>query len=144
MKKTTFLKATGVILLITLLLFNGISTYNAYAQTVTPRYNNVHLAITSADISSSGLLTVSYSVTGITNVTTKIEVTTTIEKRVLGIFWSDVEINNPTNISYNETYSFTRNFQLEDSGTYRITVQYKIYGTNGAVDEIEYQDKLSY
>ena len=144
MKKSTFFKATGVMLLITLLLFNGASTYAAAAQAVSPRYNNAVNVRTNSEISSSGLLTISYSVTGIANVTTKIEVTTTIEKRVLGIFWSDVDISNPTNTSYNQTYNFTRSFQLEDSGTYRVTVLYKIYGTNGAVDEIETQDKLSY
>lgn len=44
----------------------------------------------------------------------------------------------------NYRYSGSRTYQLSSSGTYRVTVAYKIYGSGGSADNVEQQIKDSY
>ena len=64
---------------------------------VMPRYNNVGYVDTQMNISSSGKMSINYSYRGFPSSTTKAEITTCIEKRTLGIFWSKVDIGQPDN-----------------------------------------------
>lgn len=63
------------------------------------RFNNTILASSVADVSSSGLLTVTNQYQGIPGKTTKGEITTYIEKKTWGLFWKRVDIGEPTVIS---------------------------------------------
>lgn len=100
------------------------------------------------NISSSGLMTISYQYSGYPSITTKAVITTYIEKRTLGIFWSRVDIGTSDN-QWNDVindYRYTgyRTYQLSDKGTYRVVVKYTIYGTGGSADVIPYEAKDSY
>ena len=104
------------------------------------RFNNTILASSVADVSSSGLLTVTNQYQGISGKTTKGEITTYIEKKTWGLFWKRVDIGEPNNewydVIYNYVYAGDHTFQLPSKGTYRITVVYVISGSGGAPDTI--------
>lgn len=115
---------------------------------VMPYLNNAATVSTDMSINSSGKMTITYNVTGYSSLTTKIVITTYIEKRTLGLFWTRVD-NGQTDDQWVDTiknyrYSGSRTYQLSSTGTYRVTVIYKIYGSGGAADEIERQAKASY
>lgn len=104
------------------------------------RFNNTVTASSVASISNSGLLTVTNRYQGIKGTTTKGEITTYVEKKVLGLFWSRVDIGQPNNqwhdVVYDYMYIGDHTFQLQSHGTYRITVIYVISGTGGEPDTI--------
>lgn len=118
------------------------------ANEISPYYNNVNTVTSSAIINDNGVLTVNYSYSGSSSVTTKAIITTYVEKRVLGLFWKRVNIGTNDNewvdIIQNHRYDGYRSFQLSASGTYRVTIIYEIYGTGGAFDTIEHTIKRTY
>ena len=120
----------------------------ATEEGIMPRYNNVSNATANASISDSGKLTITYKYTGSSSITTKAVITTYIEKKFLGLFWRRVDIGTTddqwVDTINNYKYSGSRTHQLSSTGTYRITVIYKIYGTGGAADEITCQGTGSY
>ena len=118
------------------------------AEGITPRYNNVATVTANMGISDSGKMTINYKYTGSSSVTTKAVITTYIEKKFLGLFWRRVDIGT-TDDQWVDTindykYAGSRTYQLSSTGTYRVTVIYKIYGSGGAADEIECQMTDSY
>lgn len=140
----------GIVLVLCLSIvpFCSVSASATTQEEITPYFNNTLSTTTSMNINSSGKMTISYKYSGYANVTTKAVITTYIEKKTLGLFWSRVDIGT-TNDEWVDTvndyrYTGSRTYQLSSSGTYRVTVVYKIYGSGGAADEIEYQAKDSY
>lgn len=132
------------------MIFPGsVFTIQAHATEVaTPYYNNTLSARTTIAIFSTGELSVVNSYQGFENVTTKAVITTYVEKKVLGLFWTRVDIGTTddqwVDTIYNYYYTGGHNFQLNSTGTYRVTVTYKIYGSGGTADEIEYQETKTY
>ena len=115
---------------------------------IAPLYNNTATVLTSMTINNSGKMSINYNVAGFSSLTTKISITTYIEKKTLGLFWMRVD-NGQANEQwvdtiYNYKYNGSRTYQLASSGTYRVTVVYKVYGSGGSADEIEYQKTDSY
>ena len=115
---------------------------------IMPLYNNVASATSQMSISSSGKMTINYKYTGFPSTTTKAVITTYIEKRTLGLFWTRVDIGQPNeqwvDTIYNYSYNGSRTYQLSASGTYRVTITYKIYGTGGSADTITSEIKDAY
>ena len=111
-------------------------------------YNNTYSTATSAGVASDGTMTIYMAYDGIQGVTYRGEITTYIEKKFLGLFWTRVNIGQPNNqwadTVYNYRYSGTHSHQLTSSGTYRATVTYKIYGTGGDPDEITSHATVTY
>lgn len=144
-------RLTGIIsvLLIMCLFVIPLSPVSAATEEgIMPRYNNVSSATANASISDSGKLTITYKYNGSSSITTKAVITTYIEKKFLGLFWRRVDIGT-TDDQWVDTindyrYTGTRTYQLSSTGTYRITVVYKIYGSGGAADEITCQGTGSY
>lgn len=115
---------------------------------VMPCFNNAATVSTNMSINSSGKMTITYNVAGYSSLTTKIVITTYIEKRTLGLFWTRVD-NGQTDDQWVDTikdykYNGVRNYNLSSSGTYRVTVAYKIYGSGGSADNVEHEIKDSY
>ena len=114
----------------------------SYAATqenvVTPRYNNVVSASTAVVISDDGEITISNRYNGTNGTTTKGVITTYIEKKTLGLFWTRVDIGKTNDewvdTIYNYKYVGSHSHQLESTGKYRVTVTFKIYGNIGAAD----------
>ena len=127
-------------LLIAVLMMASASTAAMAASPYETRYNNTVMASSVASISESGLLTVDNQFQGIRGKTTKGEITTYVEKKTLGLFWTRVDIGQPNNqwvdVVYDYLYDGTHTFQLSNHGTYRITVVYVISGSGGAADTI--------
>lgn len=140
--------ATVLVLCLSIVPFCSISASAVTEDEITPYFNNTLSTTTAMNINSSGKMTISYQYSGYASITTKAVITTYIEKKTLGLFWTRVDIGT-TNDQWVDTindyrYTGSRTYQLSSSGTYRVTVVYKIYGSGGAADEIEYQSKDSY
>lgn len=131
-------------------LFSGIKNpANVYAsEAMTPYYNNVVTVDSAATISSSGKLTARYSYDGSRGITTKAVITTYVEKKTLGLFWSRVDIGT-TNDEWvdtisNYTHTGSHSVQLSSTGKYRVTFNFVIYGTGGSADEITKVKEIEY
>ena len=111
-------------------------------------YNNTISASTQSSVSSNGKLKTIMQVIGIKDRTTRIEVELYVEKRILGIFWSRVDIDLPNNVWTDfvnaSQYSNTFTTQLNSTGTYRVKGQFTVYGSGGAADVIPFEDTVTY
>ena len=123
----------SLIIAIILILSSSTSAFAVFSYE--PKFNNTITANSVASISDGGLLTI-----GIKGTTTKGEITTYVEKKTMGFFWTRVDIGQPDNqwhdVIYNYMYIGDHTFQLASHGTYRITVIYVISGTGGDPDTI--------
>lgn len=133
--------ATIMVLCLSITSFCSVSAVAATADEATPYYNNVRSVQTVIGINSSGKLTINYSYTGSSSITTKAVITTYIQKKTLGLFWTRVDIGT-TDDEWVDTikkssYTGVRTFQLSSTGTYRVVAIYKIYGSGGSADKIE-------
>ena len=115
---------------------------------IMPRYNNTAGTSTNFAISTTGKATVTATYDGVRGTTTGATVTSYIEKRTLGIFWTKVDIGQTNNewvdTSTDYADAFVHEFYLSDTGTYRVTVTYEISGTGGATDVIDFEKTVTY
>ena len=149
MKKYTLKKLVSLILAnVLLLLIVFVPAKAAVQDEIAPCYNNVVSVSSVASVSSSGVLKVTNSYNGDSSVTSKAVITTYIEKKTLGIFWSRVDIGQTddewVDTIYNYKYSGSHSIQLPSTGTYRVTVEYVIYGSGGAADTITKEIEKNY
>lgn len=120
----------------------AISTFSAFAaaQMVEPYFNNTMDASNTVSISSSGKLTIKNNFLAYDNYFSKAIITTYVEKRVLGLFWSRVDIGQTNDkwidVIYECLYTGFHYFQLSDKGTYRVTTEFVVYGSGGPADTI--------
>lgn len=135
-KRRSFLFFT-IIFIITV-----ICQFQTLAANVSLLNNNTMTTSTSFDISTDGEARVYVDYTGYADITTGATITITLEKRNLLFFWSDV--NTDTIMVEGYRYDDIIYYQLEESGTYRCTVEYVISGTGGADDVITFKDTASY
>lgn len=137
-----------LVLCLSIIPLSPVSAATETLEEIMPMYNNVGSATATININSSGKLTIGYQYSGYSSITTKAVITTYIEKKTLGLFWTRVDIGQPDDewVDTINDYRYTgsRTYQLSSSGTYRVTVIYKIYGSGGNADEIECQMKDSY
>lgn len=141
-KKRILSFAVAFILIITT------GTFMVNAQEISPRYNNVNSATSVVDISSTGVVSINNIYSANSSILTKAVITTYIEKRTLGLFWSKVDIgqNNDEWVDtlYTNVYSGTHSHQLSKNGTYRATVEFVFYGSGGAADTITKESVVKY
>lgn len=130
-----------ILMVMTLMSVLQIPMFAATANEVMPLNNNTLAANVTFTISSSGLATVYTSYTGYSGVTTGGTITTKLQKRFLGIFWTTVDIGTDGEVwvdsSSEYRYATSHTYQLSDKGTYRVVVEFVVRGTGGAADEIE-------
>ena len=111
-------------------------------------FNNTISASMDCDVTTNGNLIVVMDVLGISGTTTQISVELYVEKRILGIFWKKVDIgcanNTWTDSTASYTYSNICSFQLNSTGTYRVTVTYTVSGSGGTPDVITVRDTVTY
>ena len=126
----------------------SLSSAKVYGSEIMPRYNNVLAASATTSINNSGTININYYCAGIPDTTSKIVLTTYIEKQFLFIFWTRVDIGVTNNewiqTIYNSKYNGSRTFDLPSTGTYRTTVIYEVYGSGGSADTITCQDEITY
>lgn len=136
------------IILVIVILSTTIISVAASDLIATPYYNNTMGTSTNFVISSSGKATISTAYNGYSGRTTSATVTSYIEKRTLGLFWTRVDIGEPDNEWVDTSSAYTDSFvhvhYLESEGTYRATVVYEIRGSGGATDVIDYEQERTY
>ena len=134
-------RMTVVTAILCLLLATQMLVQPVAATTVMPLFNNVLSVSNPVTISDSGKLTVTNQYYGFDGTTTKAVITTYIEKKTLGLFWTRVDIGQTDNQWVDTVYGYensvSHSFQLESTGTYRVVTTFVIYGTGGTADEIE-------
>lgn len=130
-------KIIGIILLLAVIL--NLSAAASAAGEIMPRYNNALSANTTTSVSSSGLLTMVNRYEGLEGVTTRVELTTYLEKKISGV-WTRVDIGTTDDTWYYWTnkvsYSGTRTFQLPSKGTYKVTTVFTFLGLGGSPDQL--------
>lgn len=93
-------------------------------------------------------MTVTNSFNADSSVFTKAVITTYLEKRTLGLFWSKVNIGQTNDewivTTYDNSYVGSHSHQLAKTGTYRVTAEYVIYGTGGSADTITKEMEVEY
>ena len=145
MKKS--LKSAALLTLALLMLVTGVYAPFRTAEAAM-MYNNATSATIDATIDPSGHLQASLLVLGINGRTTRIDVELYVEKKVMGIFWSRVDIgytnntwiDSTTNTDYNNSFLT----QLSSGGTYRVTATFTIWGNGGGNDIIVKTDTATY
>ena len=145
--KKTVKKLSALLLTICLLVVPTLSV-PASAAEITPYFNNVTMASINMNIDNKGVMTIVYDYVGNPSITEKAVITTYIEKKTLGLFWTRVDIGEPddqwVDTINNYHYNAYRKVQLSSSGTYRIKGNYKIYGNGGAPDVINFEAEDKY
>ena len=135
----SMVKRVSVFALALLTLVMGV-VVPAKRATAATLYNNTSSANLTVNIDSNGKLFAYLSVVGINGQTKKIEVSLYVEKKILGLFWSRVDIDNDDDTWYDSStsyyYSNTFSHNFSSTGTYRVTVTYTVSGTGGPNDVI--------
>jgi len=145
MKKHTISIATLLLICFSVFVAQTITAKAAVPEKryVTPSYVSSTMAI-----SDQGVMTITYQYSSDSSNTSKVEITTYIEKRTLGIFWTRVDIGTPDNqwidTIYNYRYTGSRTYQLSDTGTYRAKVTYNFYNNYVLTDTVECEDTDTY
>ena len=143
----SMVKRVSVFALALLTLVMGVVVPYRRAEAATT-YNNTISASILCNINLNGCLGASLSVTGMKGKTTKISVELYVEKKVLGVFWSRVNIGCPNNVWTDSTtgtnYSNTFSFDLSSTGTYRVTVTFTVSGSGGSDDIIVKTSTVTY
>lgn len=146
-------KLKGIFAILLALCLTVIPVFSVSAATtpndeIMPLYNNTMSARIYANVSNSGTLTISYVYDGFKNKTTKVVITTYIEKKTLGLFWTRVDNGQPddqwVDTIYDYEYNGSRRFNLPSTGKYRIKVTYKVYGSGGSADSIPCETQITY
>ena len=111
-------------------------------------YNNTTRTSLCCNVASNGSLYAELGVTGIKGKTSRIEVELYVEKRVLGIFWSRVNIGYEDNVWRDSIngyiYDNTFSTPLSSTGTYRVTATFTVSGSGGSNDVITMTDTVTY
>lgn len=118
-------------------LLAGVSTVNVSANDdygISLCYNNVMFTNSIFDISETGTANISINYFGYPGITTGATITTKLQKQN-GTSWDDVEEWREEAIGdmFSEEYSI----RLTERGTYRVQIEYVIYGSGGSGDVID-------
>ena len=136
------MKKKFCLLIVLAFVFASMAQFSVLASDIMPLNNNTNLTKTRFSISDTGEAVVSLNFEGYPNVTTGATISIKIEKRNFLLFWTDVVEETITVNNY--YYANALHYQLEDTGTYRCTVEYVIFGTGGADDVITYEAEQKY
>ncbi len=136
------MKKKFCLLFVLAFVFASVAQFSVLASDIMPLNNNTNLTKTRFSISDTGEAVVSLNFEGYPNVTTSATISISIEKRNFLLFWTDVVEETITVNNY--YYANALHYQLEDTGTYRCTVEYVISGTGGADDVITYESEAKF
>ena len=149
-------KITATILLLTTIITcmfvpvgaDGIGEPTNVSSEVMPRWNNAFSCDYNFYILTDGTAKVTVDYSGTSGAFTNVTVTTYIQKRFLGIFWTTVDIGQPDNKWIDTSTSidgrFVHTVSLSNTGTYRAVIKVVFSGTGGADDVIEDKIEATY
>lgn len=126
------MKKISFVLMLCLLLSFGMNIIaSAEEYTVEPRFNNASDIKCNFSIQND-LAIAHINVNGYNNVTSRITVNVTLEKKGLfGLWWSDVDEWTDSSTYATDTFEFTK---YVGSGTYRCTFEVTVEGSGGSAD----------
>ncbi len=124
-------------LCLSILIVMGMVIVPISADEPAPCYVNTLSTTTNFGIWSDGEAFVMVSYLGYEDRATSAEITVQIQKKTLGLFWTDVSNRSWTINAYGYRYAEEIIFQLSSKGTYRAVVNYTIYGFGGGPDVTE-------
>ncbi len=118
-----------------------------YGDLVQPCYSNCDSCATSFAV-ADGMAYMFVTYYAYTDSFTYAKLTAKIQKQVLGIFWTTVDIGTTNNewVSYNYSIDgiFDKSYPVDGYGTYRVLYTLEVYGNDGTVDVIEDTIKCVY
>ena len=135
-------KAISFVLVAAMLILMALPIF-ASEQEISPYLNNTATTEASLSINDSGYATVSFLCRGYRGITTKIVVTSVIEKQV-GSSWVSVDGASWTDESTLYYCSKSHSVQLQSQGTYKATVTFTVYGSGGDADVITREIEKTY
>lgn len=143
--KKRMIKIISTICIMTLLLNSVPFVVNATEydanQGITTYLVNCNRCTCMFNVTQEGMADVGVTYYAKDDVFTYAKLTVKIQKRVLGLFWSTVDIGESNNewvvYCYDVYGNFYNSFPLESTGTYRAVFTVEFYGTSGEVDVIE-------
>lgn len=134
-------------ILLVVMTLVGVIAYPSYAAentSVAPCLSNGNNCSYNFIITSSGMSEIRITYEGIPVVMKKVTITTYIQKKTLGLFWTKVDIGTTdkqwVDTSTNIYGCFVHQFQLKSTGTYRAVIKVVFSGSGGPDDVIE--DKI--
>ena len=139
MKKTA--KTLLILALTLVMLFTGVPTFAAEADTgVSPRLSHMGGGSFSfSALDDGGHVSILYEAY---SSFVRAEVTVKLEKRVMLLFWKDLDTWSAT--STEKWGDFYHIFALDGKGTYKASMTLKVYGNDGTYDVIEDSIQSSY
>lgn len=112
-----------------------------------PYLNNTMRATTSVTI-KNGVLHFNNQCAGFSNLTTRIRVTSQIERKAGGLLWTTVDTGTPNNQWVDTVYGYDFNkahsFKLPSKGTYRVVAIFRVSGSGGPDDVIRNNAEKTY
>ena len=122
-----------------LAMISALTIISSANGTISPYHNNVSTVLTSFEIVNDDTATITLKVRGFSGITTKSEIDTTLFVKS-GTSW--VEVCSWYDESTSFRAIFTHTSEVE-SGTYKVFVEYRIYGSGGDADVITYEKELT-
>lgn len=119
------------------LLFITFSIVVVADNNTTPYANNVNVCNANLEINQYGHAIVAVGYYGYQGITSGATITVQMQKKFLGLFWRDVDGKYWEYSSNEVSFEVSNTVQLSDKGTYRIVVNFSIYGSGGTTDNIE-------
>ena len=110
---------------------------------VGPRLNNGDETITNFSISSSGIAQIILKYSCNEQTTAGAKITTQLQKRFLLVFWTDVDGGYWVDESTESNYTAIHTLAV-GTGTYRVKVEYLLYGTDGSVETVNANAEYTY
>ena len=102
-----------------------------------PLSNNTSTCNATFNITAQGYATFTAKYCGYSGITTNGTITIQMQKKFLALFWRDVDDMYWEYSSNNVNYEVANTIQLSNTGTYRIIVNFTVYGTGGSADTFE-------
>lgn len=110
---------------------------------ITPYLNNAISIDTNLVIDSQGTATIVLGYTGTDTSFADAKITTQLQKRFLLVFWTDVDGGYWVDESSESSYTAVHTLAVQ-TGTYRVKVEYLIYGTDGSVETVNDEAQYTY
>ena len=110
---------------------------------ISPYLENGDKTITNFSINSNGIAQVSIGYKGTEQITAGGKITTQLQKRFLLVFWTDVDGGYWVDESSESSYTAVHTLAVQ-TGTYRVQVEYLLYGTDGSVETVNDEAEYTY
>ena len=110
---------------------------------ISPYLNNSSSINTTFSVNSNGLAQIVLNYRGNDQQSAGAKITTQLQKRFLLVFWTNVDGGYWVDESNQSSYTAIHTLAVE-KGTYRVNVEYLLYGTDGSTETVSDQVEYTY